>query len=208
MKNKRFHPTPQWPAFRQMVRHLGLFKAIKLGATVRRLEKRGAPFEELPEPVDIREEMSRAQIGPALLIYRALRADFSEARALEITQDIVVASGVVFMRKNLGEFSQKGLSTLDAPQRLQFLNDKSEGFFNATIEWTNTSADKVGFEVHSCHFPTLCAAVGLPEVAPIFCAVDAAFFGSAEPKIELLRPRTLAKGDALCDFTLQWTKKS
>jgi hypothetical protein len=148
--------------------------------------------------------MSRAQIAPALLMYRILRENMVQERALEITRDAVVASGVVFMRKNLGNFTRAELVAKSDSERQIYLDEKAEGFFNATIEWTNSGPEAVGFQVHSCHFPSLCAAVGLPEVASVFCAVDAAFFGSVEPNVELIRPHTLAAGDPLCDFSLRW----
>ena len=52
--------------------------------------------------------------------------------------------------------------------------------------------------VVSCRFVTLCEQVGAPELAPLFCAADLAYF--VEGPIRLERPKTLAGGDDCCEF--------
>ena len=60
------------------------------------------------------------------------------------------------------------------------------------------------FRVTFCRFPRMCAEAGVPELAPVFCAVDAHFFGGVERSIALDRPETLAAGGGSCPFSLRW----
>lgn len=161
-------------------------------------------FDALEPPADEREKKSRDQIGPAVVMYRALKERLGQEEALRITGEVVNASGVIFMQRNIGKIDSATLTSLDDEGRRAFVESRSEKFFNATIAWDHVEPRRVGFTVHACVFPGLCAAVGVPELAPIFCAVDAAFFGGVEPNVELRRPETLAGGDPRCVFELEW----
>ena len=60
-------------AFRVLWGHLGLWRALRLGVSLQRRVDRGEPFADLPPATDAREAGSRAQAGPAVLLYRLLR---------------------------------------------------------------------------------------------------------------------------------------
>ena len=53
-------------------------------------------------------------------------------------------------------------------------------------------------------FVRLCREAKVPELTPVFCAVDASYFGGVEPAVSLERPTTLAQGGPCCDFRLQF----
>ncbi len=54
----------------------------------------------------------------------------------------------------------------------------------------------------------LCAAAGVPELAPVFCAGDAHFFGTVEPDVLLERPQMIAEGAETCRFRLYWASST
>ena len=71
------------------------------------------------------------------------------------------------------------------------------------MRWDEVSGERVRFTVTSCRFPAVRGG-GCPELAPVFCEVDARYFGTVEPDIVLTRPTRIAAGDPECAFTLSW----
>ena len=151
--------------------------------------------------------MSRLQAAPLILLYRALQRRHPRERALDIARAAAVAGGRAFLRRSLGALDRATLSQLDDDERRAFAEEKSARFFNAEVRWQHIGADDVSFEVTACHFPALCEAVGAPELAPLFCETDAAYFGSVEPNVVLERSETLATGGERCPFRLRWAEK-
>lgn len=170
-------------AVRILLREFGLCGTIRIALAIRRLQRRGEPFGALPPPANDREAKSRAQIGPAILLYRSLPRD-----ALRITEEIVVASARAFLRKTIGPIEK-----VDARRA-------GEAFFNATLRWIRVAPEEVRFDVVACHFPVLCRAAGVPELAPVFCRGDAGFFRDQGLRFE--RTTTIAEGAPLCDFRI------
>jgi hypothetical protein len=171
---------------------------------VRRAARAGEPFVALAAAADEREALSRAQIGPAILLYRVLRERIGAAEALRITGEVAAVAGCAFMREQLGPLDRSTLAALDADSRQAFAADKSARFFNADVTWESLTATSVAFTVTRCAFPPLCAATGVPELASIFCAVDERYFATVEPDVALTRPTTIAGGDATCAFGLHY----
>jgi len=169
---------------------------------MKRQERAGEPFGSMP-PVDCENErLSRAQIAPAVLLYKALLAHCPE-QALSVTERIVVEDGVRFLRRTLGVLSPTQLASLSSQERTSFAQSKAKKFFNATIRWDRIEADHIQFTVTACRFPPLCLAAGVPEIAPFFCAVDSQYFGSVEENVLLERSQTIASGASECPFTLR-----
>lgn len=191
-----------------LVRELGVLGALRIGRAIRRLERTGAPFAELPAAESEQERLSREQIGPAILLYLVLRERFDQARALAITEEIVVEAACVFLRQSIGSLRRAELEALDEDGKQAFVKERGERFFNATVTWDEIGTERVRFTVTHCRFPPLCAAAGVPELAPVFCKGDARFFGTVEPDVELIRPHTIAGGATTCPFTLQWATRT
>jgi hypothetical protein len=60
--------------------------------------------------------------------------------------------------------------------------------------------------VSRCLYHSVFTAEELPELTPIFCALDRMWFDQLRPQkhgVEFLRPSTLAKGDAACEFIVK-----
>jgi hypothetical protein len=195
-------------ALKVLVRRLGVWRAIRVGLKVQRRELTGEPFSDLPPATSDDERGSRAQAGPAILLYRVLRSAVHEAEALSVCAEVVETCAVVFLRKSLGPLRRAELERLDEAGRARFVEERSRRFPNATLTWDEVSAERVRFTVTSCRLVQLVAEAGHPELAPLFCSGDARFFGSVEPDVELIRPHTIAQGAETCPFTLQWRSHS
>lgn len=184
----------QAAAVRTLIRELGFLRAMRVALAVRRGPD---PFGHLPPPEDDREKRSRAQIAPAILLYRELRKHTPEA--LRIAEEIIVAGARTFLRKQVGAVRPRRLERMSSEARRRWVEKTGEAFFNATIEWKRIDAREVRFDVTACRFPALCRAAGVPELAPAFCRGDALFFRRG---VAFERTRTIAEGAKLCDFRI------
>jgi hypothetical protein len=191
-----------------LLRELGVLGALKVGRIVRQAKRRGEPFEAMAPPENEQDRLSREQIGPAIVLYRALRDHVGAQRALAITEAIVVEAACEFLRTTIGPLRRAELQQLDEAGVAAFAREKADRFFNATVDWQDISGDGLSFHVTHCRFPVLCAEVGVPELAPVFCAGDAKFFGTVEPDVELIRPSTIATGGVRCEFGLRFASNS
>jgi hypothetical protein len=197
--------NPDWAGLRALARRLGWRRALSLGIRLTLEQARGRPFQALPRPRDDDERKSRAQIGPAILLYRALQArGMPGLKAMELCREVVLAAGVAFLAGTVGPLRQADLAALDDAGRRAFAETRGRRFFNATVRWDRVTSSEVRFVVTACRFPALCEAAGAPELAPLFCEVDEAYFGQVERRVRLERPHTLAEGGADCPFTLRW----
>lgn len=192
----------QRAAFGVLVDEFGLLQALKVGGRVQRQRFAGAPFDELPPPEDDDERLSREQIAPAIVLYRQLRRDVSEERAYAITERVVVEGAVHFLGRQIGRLPRDELVAMGDAERDNFVRERGENFFNATIEWDRVSRDAVEFTVTHCAFPGLCEDAGVPELAPVFCEGDRKFFGGVESDVQLERPHTIAQGGPDCPFRI------
>ena len=187
-----------------LLREVGVIKSILLGARTRKRQDAGEPFQMLGPPSDDNDKLSRDQVGPAILLYQELAKLVSRDEAYRITEKIVVTGAIPFMQERIGPIRRAELESMDQQARDEFIQIRGTRFFNATVRWDEVSARAVNFTVLSCTFPPLCAAAGVPELAPIFCKGDEKFFGSVEPDVRLERPQTIAEGAPNCPFYLRW----
>lgn len=187
-----------------LVRELGVWRAVKTGKKVRERLRAGEPFAHLAPPSDRADELSRGQIGRAIVLYRVLEERVGRARAMDVTEKVVAEAACRFLGQQLGSLSRVTVEAVPEQSRRTWIEEKGARFFNATIAWDRVDTDGVDFTVTACRFPALCREAGVPELAPIFCAGDAAYFGSVEPNVTLERPHTIASGAATCCFRLRY----
>ena len=185
-----------------LVREIGWKNTWRVVRHMSAQKKAGEPYGALPAADSERERLSREQIEPAILLYKALRT-YCPQEALSVTERIVVDDGIRFLRRSLGVISPTKLASLSPGQRKTFAESKAKKFFNASIRWDRIETDHIHFTVTACRFPPLCKAVGVPEISPFFCAVDSQYFGSVEENVLLERSQTIASGASDCPFTLR-----
>ncbi|MFB6371555.1 MAG: L-2-amino-thiazoline-4-carboxylic acid hydrolase [Bradymonadaceae bacterium] len=186
--------------FRILVDELGLVDALRIGGRMQRQIFAGEPFSDLPAPESDQERESRDQIAPAIVLYRQLRDELGEERALEVAERVIREATVVFLSKTVGRLRRDELLAMDDDEREAFVREKGQHFANADLTWDQIGAESVEFTVTHCRFPPLCEAAGVPELAPLFCKGDADFFGGVEEDVDLERPHTIAEGAENCPF--------
>lgn len=171
---------------------LGVGGRLAAGEPFGREQARGAEAE------------SRAQLGPAVVVYRELvRRGHGDARA--VVGQIVHDGALVYLGHVIGPLDRDALGAMDERARAAWLDALGARFPNATLRWEATGPDVVSFRVSACRFVSLCHELGVPELAPLFCAGDATYFGTSAPNVSLTRPHTLAEGGPDCPFTLRWS---
>ena len=193
-----------WAALAILRRHLGLWTALRAGLAVEKRVGAGEPFADLPPATDEKEAGSRAQLGPALVLYDELSQRVSADRARQITAEVVEIGAHIFLRQSIGRLDRAHLATLDEAGRRAYVEARIARFPNADVRVEVVEPERVRFTVTSCRFVRLCREVGMSDLAPIFCAGDASYFGGIEPDVELIRPETLALGGAACPFELRY----
>ncbi|MDP7034015.1 MAG: L-2-amino-thiazoline-4-carboxylic acid hydrolase [Planctomycetota bacterium] len=196
----------RWIAFKGLIRGLGLWGAIHVGWKVECAERRGEPWEEMEPPSSPEEAASREQAGGAILLYRELCRRIGDEQALALTRTIILDSSVPWMRYAVGSLDAVQYRKLSAEGRKSLVQEKSRSFFNMTIDSIHAEEDGAGFVVRHCRFPELCQAVGVPQLAPLFCEVDAHYFGGVEPSLVLSREETLATGGKCCPFVFHFNE--
>lgn len=187
-------------AARLLWRSLGAFGFFRtLGRLVWSKAKR-EPFRELGPPEDERERLSRRQTRDIIILFRALRAEVGSERALELCRELVVRAGLTFLDEMI---------PASIPDDAEALATELAGqFFNAEGD-VEIEGDRVlKFNVRRCRFVEIFARVGHSELAPLFCAVDSAFFESGRRPIRLGRTKTLARGGSECDFVFTRTDRA
>ncbi len=191
-------------ALRVLVRELGLVRALRVGAAVRWRAWRGEPFADLPPALGFQEVGSRAQAGPAVVLYRVLARALGADEALRVTGVVVEESALVFLEASLGILDRADVSHFDDAGRERFARERAARFPNATLTFDEISSERVKFTVTACRLVELVHHAGHPELAPLFCRGDARYFGEVQPGVRLVRPGTIAGGGATCPFSLEW----
>ena len=147
---------------------VGCFRTLRSGGSHDSASAAGEPFRNLPKAKDKGDIFSRRQIGPAIVLYKALRKIHTEERSLAIAEKIVIDSTLIFLRKAVGAISQSRINAMNDVQKQNWLSRIAGQFLNATIRWNHIKVTELSFTITHCHFPVLCRKAGVPELAPIF----------------------------------------
>lgn len=195
-----------WDGLRALWRSLGPRQSARVLARVGAQRARGAPYRGWPKPATPKEAASRRQIGDAILLYRALRRHHDADRALALLEPVIVAGALTFLGERVGRIARDDFDGMNVAQRRELLDELAAGFFNARSHIGVLDDDRFELVVAECHFVAICERAGCPELAPLFCAGDLAFFADPSQDAALERPECLARGDARCLFCFRWKR--
>lgn len=184
---------------------LGWLGALTLAARLRS-PFAADPFAELPPAADSRERASRAQAGGAVRLYRVLRRRRDADAALDLTARVVHAAALAFLERTLGSVGPTDLAGLAPDARRAWVRERLDRFPNVEASVVRAEPEAVVFTVHRCRLVELVRHAGHPELASLFCAADAVFFGDTRPGLRLERPTTLAAGGPACAFHIHRTE--
>ena len=185
-------------------RRLGTARALRLVWQLSRALRRGEPFVDLPPVETEKQAWCRQQLGPAIALYRILKAQRGAEAALELTADLVLEATVAYLRTQIPALQRKDYEVLPESERQSMLTNLVDQFPNVEVGAFETSDRHFRFTVSRCVFVGMCRDLGHPELAPIFCAGDGAFFERHMPEIAFDRPTTRAQGQSCCDFRFAW----
>ncbi len=188
-------------AVRRLARTLGLagFARVALGLARRRL--RGEPYRGLPAAANAKERLSRAEARDAILLYRVLRPRLGEPAALTLVGEIIYDAALQLFDYLLDPIDAEALRRLPEDARFDFVTRNLERFPNAEADVLEAGPARVAFTVTHCHLAALARAAGHPELAPLFCAADGAYFEQTAG-LQFARATTLAEGGPNCPFVL------
>ena len=141
-----------WIGVRTLAHHLGWWGAMRAGLTMDRAVRRGEPFGPLPPSANQKEEMSRSQIAPAIVLYKHLK-EATDVDALAVVRDVVLKSTVPWMRFAIGVIDRDGYQQGSPEKRREMLEERTTRFFNMTIDEMETEKEHASFRVTSCFFP-------------------------------------------------------
>lgn len=189
-------------AWRKLRRALPVQQSLAVLWDVVRMQVRGEPFSHLGPPEDERDRLSRRQIGPAILLYRALRLRVDADQALALTREVVLAAGVVFLEALLADVDPREADPATEPRTK--LESLSERFFNAEGTLTVEDTRKARFDVSRCRFVELLDAADARILGPILCEVDASYFRQEFTTLRLHRSETRMQNAKSCDFRFDW----
>lgn len=159
---------------------------------------RGRPFHDLPPPSNIRDRLSREQVGPLVLVVRAVRKRRGADAALRVGRAVARAGAMGFLDRMVPEHDRATLRL--RPEALA--NELLGRFFNA--EGTvRRQGDEAAIDVTACHFVELLSRIGEAKLAPLMCEADLSFFDGKRRLIRLVRTQTLAEGAPRCDFVFR-----
>ncbi len=188
---------------RALATELGWARTLRIGLSISTPSAVDALFADLPAGSDDREQASREQAGPAILLYRALRSELGQKEALRITGLVVRTGALRFLGRQLHDLDPAAFVEMSEKAREEVAKRWLAAFFTAESRLDSIGEDEVVFSVMNCALHRLAVATGHPELAPLFCEADAAFFASRTPPVLLERPTMLARGDASCLFQLR-----
>jgi hypothetical protein len=186
-----------------LFKELGAIKLCHLSFHMFALQLQGEPFRTFPKATEEGDIFSRKQIGPAIVLYKALRKLYSEERALQISESIIIDSTLIFLRQAIGAINRTRVEAMNEPERQSWLSQIAAQFLNATIRWNRIGLSDLSFTITHCYFPKMCADAGVAELAPIFCKGDAVYFGEEQEGVSLNRPHTIALGSQDCLFEMK-----
>lgn len=195
-----------WRTFGILLPELGIFPLLGLMGEIVLAQSRGEPFAALGTPVDEQDVLSRKQLGPAVLLERALRKRVAARRARELTRRVVLESSITFLKLNVPLLRKKHVLGLDKNARHRFGERLAKKFFNADVNLSFEPDESIAFTVHRCRFVELLSAVGELDMASHFCQGDAHFFEQHQPDVRMTRTVELSTGGPHCDFHFAWKK--
>ena len=190
-------------ALRSLSRAVGGWEALRIGVEIRKASGRGQPWAGRPDAVSEAEVWSRQQVAGAILLYQTLLTR-AYPNALALTREIVVSAAIPWMKWAIGTLSREHYEGLDDAEREAWFRARSLAFGNMTVGAVEAGRRGMTFQVTACHFPSLCDLADVPELAPVFCAVDAFYFGGVQRDVDLDRAETIAGGDSRCTFRFRW----
>lgn len=149
---------------------------------------------------DPKDAGTRAQLGDAVALYRALLDHLPRDHAARVAATVIEAAAIAFLRGSLPVLDEQAIVAMNPSDRERLVSSLLDTFPNTDWVLDGPSDTAIHCKIVRCRFPELLHELGHPELAPAFCAGDIAYFQRYQPGISLERPCTIAAGGDRCDF--------
>ena len=188
-------------AWRQvLVKRHGAQKAGQLASVVRQQQAALVAETPMPDNQALRWHL-KENILPGLALYRVLLQEHEGDRQAALAE-VDEAFRLWTLEKNRLLFAP--LKILPARFRLfklafaqKMKKFPAEGW---DITYVENDDDKVAFNITRCFYLNTLTAYGAPELTASFCKNDDVMAELFPASIRFVRPHTLGRGDAVCDF--------
>lgn len=187
-------------AFRVLKAELGLNQLLKILPLLNKRKKKGEPFNNLPPPITEKDKESRALIGDAILLYRALGEVLSQQQAEHITRKVITESAVAQLSCLVPKLKKAELNRMSEQEKRQKFTEIIDKFPNADYVIVKAEEDLYHYNITRCRLVELIVAAGHPELSNAFCAGDGLFFERHQPDIEFNRDTMIGEGCKQCEF--------
>jgi hypothetical protein len=191
-----------------LVQRHGAHKAEQLAATVRQQQTALIAETTMPENQALRWHL-KENILPGLALYQVLLQEHEGDRQAALAE-VDEAFRLQALAKNRLRLAP--LKILPAPFRLfRLVFPQVMRSFPAAgwdIAYVQNDDDQVAFNITRCFYLNTLTSLGAPELTASFCESDDVMAELFPPSIRFVRPHTLGRGDALCDFCYHQVEES
>jgi hypothetical protein len=183
-----------------LIKHHGAEKAQQLAVAIRQQYAVLVAETPMPENQALRWHM-KEYILPGLALYRVLLQEHAGNKQAALAEVEKAFRSWVLAKNRL---LLAPLKMLPAPFwlfKLAFAQKMKkfpiEGWDFTYVENNN---EKITFNATRCFYLNTLTACGAPELTASFCKSDDVMAELFPPSIRFIRPHTLGRGDAVCDF--------
>jgi hypothetical protein len=132
-------------------------------------------------------------------VYKALQEYVSKEEALQMMMDYAPVIGEK-ARKTYWRFTSiPGMPSLLWANFVKIMTSAASEKKGYKSRMLGVNGNNAGLDILSCPVVNGLAEIGMPEVAPVMCAIDQVY-GNGFRGIEFKRTKSVAEGDDCCDY--------
>jgi hypothetical protein len=185
---------------RTLARHYGVGKAQELAAAVQERYAVLAAGAVQPENRHLRWHLTE-KILPGLALYRVLlnEQNGDNQAALRVVEEALTSEMLASSRMQFAplQWLPDAFPVLKIIFPFRMKAFPAEGWDFTYLE---NSDERIAFNATRCFYLNTLTKYDAPELTASFCKCDDAMAEAFPPSIRFIRPHTLGRGDALCDF--------
>jgi hypothetical protein len=132
-------------------------------------------------------------------VYKALQKYVSKEEALQMMMDYAPVIGEKARKKYWRFTSVPGVSSLLWVNFVKIMTVAASEKKGYKSRMLGVNGNHAGLDILSCPVVNALVEIGMPEVAPVMCAIDQVY-GNGYRGIEFRRTKSVAEGDDCCDY--------
>jgi hypothetical protein len=138
-------------------------------------------------------------------VYKALQEYVSKEEALQMMRDYAPVIGEK-ARKTYWRFTSiPGMPSLLWNNFVKIMSSAASEKKGYKSRMLGVNGNHAGLDILSCPIVNALVEIGMPEVAPVMCAIDQVY-GNGYRGIEFRRTKSVAEGDDCCDYRYKRVK--